>query len=419
MKKFLLLAFWLALAAPVWAALQVEVGTCLANTASVTTTCVTGFQGKAVILWTDTQTAHGEIAGALFSIGLADNAAHVGTIAWSGDDAVATTNAGNSAYSNRALQINSNGTPTQVTRVSAVAFNAAPNMVLTWSTQPVSAWIIHYILLGGTDITNVFVGKHTIVVAAGAQSITGVGFQGNWVMIIGARRQDASGAGAGASIGMAVSAAKQWAWTGTVQDGQVASASVNGMANLHSDACLISQVSSTNTDDYVADFTAFTADGFDVNFSNAAPALQDIYYLVIKGGQWDAGVQAKPATATTQTIVTAFQPKLLGMLLSSPIAVSTYTSNSISTFGATDGTNQGYAGGYHNDAINTVAYSASSATALSHEIQATANATFNAFDPTDAKVDWSANGTAFLTAWFAAGDNAAAGGGKRRVIVTE
>jgi hypothetical protein len=290
-------------------------------------------------------------------------------------------------------------------------------MVLTFSTQPVSAWIIHYILIGGADVTNTFVGKFKVAVATGAQNITGVGFQPDFVFLIGASSSDTTNTHTRVSMGMAVSAAKQWAWSGAVTDVATTSATVNGMSVLHSDAVLIGQTTA-NVDDYVAAFTASTADGYDINVTNAAPANQDVYYLAIKGGQWDAGVQAKPATATTQTIATAFQPKLLGMLLSSPTVVSTYTSNCIETFGATDGTNQGYAGGYHNDAINTVAYSASSATALSHEIQATANATFNAFDALDAKIDWSAVGTAYLTAWFAAGDNAAAGG-KRRVVVVE
>ena len=105
----------------------------------------------------------------------------------------------------------------------------------------------------------------------------------------------------------------------------------------------------------------------------------------------------------------SFTPILLAALLSSPTAVSTYTSNCVTTFGATDGTNQSYAGAYHSDTINTVATKGFSTSAILHEVNETASATFTSFSSGQAVITWDNTGTAYQTAWFAAGDSPATG----------
>ena len=387
-------------------ATQVETGNFVANTGGTTTTVTTGFQGKGLILFTHTKTTEGESAGALFSMGFADNGARVGVMAWSGDDAVATSNTGRSKYSNRALQINSDGTPTQVCRVASVAFNAAPNFVLTFNITPASAWEISYILIGGTDITNTFVGSTTVATSISTQNIIGVGFQPDAVFVIHALGVDATNTVARAGIGMAVSAAKQWSWFGSVADGATTSAAVDGLSLLRNDVLISGEASGVNA--LLADFTQFTGDGFDINVSDAAPASWQMSYLCIKGGQWDAGVQAKPATATTQTFNVAFTPKGIGFLMSSATALNTYTSECISTWGAWDGTTEVYSGAYHNDAINIVAKSAGASTKVLREIGYTAEADGTTL-AANTVITWDAAGTAYLVAWWAAGDNAGGG----------
>ena len=101
-----------------------------------------------------------------------------------------------------------------------------------------------------------------------------------------------------------------------------------------------------------------------------------------------------------------FTPKLLGVLLSSPTAADTFTSNANFVLGASDGTRQGYVGSKHNDAINSVAVSANSASAILKEINETANATFGLFGSGSASISWDASGTAYLIPWWAVGDNA-------------
>lgn len=398
------------------AAVQVEVGTFVANTGSATTTVTTGFQGKAVILFSDGKTAEGESTGASFAIGLADGT-NKGGASWSGDNGVTTTNAGRWFHNTNIFAILTDGGPTVGDYVSAIAFNATPNMVLTWNSTPASAWKTSYILIGGTDITNVKVGNDTIPTTVSSKSFTGVGFQGDAVILIGNKNTAVSTTTKGSSLlGFAIGASKQWGWGGTVQDAAATDANVNGTSKLRNDAVYVGMDPNAGDTNDIADFTSFDADGFTLNFSAVSGSAERFAYLVIKGGSWDCGTAAKPSSATTQTVTgMTFQPKLLGYLLSSPTSLATATSNDIETLGAATNTSaRGYAGSYHGDVVTTgtVAISSGASNLLSHELNATANLNFTSFNSDGWTGTWSASGTAFQSAWFAAGDNGGATGTK-------
>jgi hypothetical protein len=415
-RAVLAIALMLALAAPAWAALDKEVGTFALDTGSSTTTVSTSFQGKAVLLWTDCKTAAGESAGACFGVGFADGTNLV-TISGAGDDSASTTNVGRAMQTNNALRVFTDGAPTTMTggQVTGVAFNSTPNMVLTMSGTPAAAVLVHYLLLGGDEVTNVYVGSIAMPTGGGTLNVTDPGFQGDFVLGLAA---NAGSGGTSVNILCSFGAAAvvsgptvhQWAFSGGVADGATASAEVNGTSKLRDDAFTIGQ--NTNvTDNWVGSFTGFTASGFDINFTDAPSAAHLLLYMDIQGGQWDVGTQAKPATASTQTITgIPFTPTLLGYFLSSPTALDTYTSNNILTLGATDGTNEAYAGSYHNDAINTVALTGNSNAAISHELNSSAVGTFGGFGSGTADIDWDAPGTAFYSAWFAGASNAASAG---------
>lgn len=393
---------WLALAASAFASVTVEVGTFTADTGGVTTTVSTGCQGKAIILKTHTKTSEGESATALFSFGVADNSSHIGVLGWAGDDAAGTTNVGRSKYSNRALQVNSNGTPTQVARVTGVAFNSTPNFVLTWNTTPSTALKISYTLFCGDDIVNTFVGSTTLATSTGTQSIVGVGFRPDFVFAFMAPGVDATSAGVRFGMGAAVSASKQWGMSGVITDGQSSSAAVNGLSAVVDDAFFY-MLAASGADDVRGDFIDFTSDGFDVNITNAAGASNQVTYLCIRGGQWNVAVTAKPTTATPQDFVSLFTPKGIVFAMTSATALDTATPECISTLGAYDGTNEAYAGGYHNDEINTVAKSAGASTKVLREIGYAAEADGTTLAPTS-QITWTDAGLAYLVPWFAVGD---------------
>jgi hypothetical protein len=408
------LALWLAIASLARASVLVETGTFTANTGGTATTVSTGFQGKAAIFFTYSKTAEGESAGAAFSVGFSDGT-NRRTVAWAGDDSVSTTNVGHYT-SSAAGAVLTNGTPTLGTggTISGVAFNATPNMVVTFDATPASAWKWSYILFGGDDITNVKVGSFTASTSTGNQSTTGLGFQPDAIFFI-TGKQTSTGTATSfyETTGFATkpSGVEQWVISSRGVDAQSANYYVKSV--VRSDACLTAMTATGNSADFVADFTQFTSDGFDLNYSTAASSAWNIYYLAVKGGHWDAGAPTKPATAATQSVTgLAYAPKLLGLFMSSATALNTYTSNAVNTVGAgTSSSSRFYVGSYHNNVFNTVAYSGGSSSLISHEMQATANADLTTLGSDGSwTITWSAAGTAYYTPWFTVGDTAAGGG---------
>lgn len=407
MKCLLAVLLWLALAAPVWATVQFQTVNFIANTAGATTTFNTSFQWKAAVCVSHCKTTEGESAGGCFTVGFSDGTNERGMTS-SGDDAVATTNVGRSWQTAQMLVMHSDGTPTVPTggRVTNVAFNASTT-VLTFSATPSAAWEISCWGFGGADITNTFVGHDTMPTGVGAKNVTGVGFQGDMLFLIAARSSAATeGATPYASFGAAKSSASQWGLASIVDDAATTSAEVDGVSRVRTNACLLGFTGNA-TLHFVADFTQWTSNGFDLNFSQVGGVAYQFAFLVIKGGQWNLGVGAKPSGTGAQNFSVGFTPRGMGFLMSSPTALDTTTSNAVETLGAWDGTTEIYAGGFHNDAINTVAKSAGGSTKVLCELNATACADGTSLASTSV-ITWDAAGTAYEVAWWAAGDTPSA-----------
>lgn len=389
-------------------ALSVAAGTFTASTGGSTTTVSTAFQPLAIIMWSHLKTGTGESSGARFlwaisSGGTIDTSVSAGS-AWAGDDAVATTNVGRDWRNAAAGAIVTDGSPTTERTIRGIAFNATPNFVVTFNGTPTNAYLFYYIIFGGDSITNVYVGNANMITSSGPQSITAPGFQGDIAFFV-SSNQTTTGGNASSHLSLGcLTASHQWATTGYVRDAQATTPS--GKSLLMNDHFIVGRTTA-----FAADYSAtgaFTSTGIDLTYDDYPAATNNFALLVIKGGYYDCGVSTKPATATTQTVSgLSFVPKLLGMMLTSATANNTATSYEITTFGATDGTNQVYAGASHNDALNTVAISSGNTTALLRELGATAEATFSNFGSDgSAAVSWGASGTAYLTPWFAAGDTA-------------
>jgi hypothetical protein len=399
------------LASSARASVQAEVGTCIANTGGTQTTCSTGFQGKAVILWDAIQTtAEGEASDALFSMGLSDGTNN-NAISWKAKNGQSTTLASRTWLNNVALLVWCSDDSSVRTEVTGVAFNSTPNMVLTFNSNPPGAYKINYLLIGGDEVTNVFVGSDTMPASNGTKSVTNVGFQGDFVLFLTNYRTSSGYTnGGGFGIGAAVSSTRRWALTGFVSNGQ-SSQPTDANSILYNDEC-VSYLGGSGSVILEADFAQWTANGFDLDVTRAGSAVY-FSYLVVQGGQWDAAVQPKPATATTQAMTgMPFQPKALAVAMSSPTATSSVTANAISSFGAATGTSaRAFGSAFHDTSINTVAKHDVMSNAIMHELNATANADFTSFNSDGWTITWDASGTAYQVPWFAVGDNAPAPGG--------
>jgi hypothetical protein len=63
---------------------------------------------------------------------------------------------------------------------------------IRWTTNEARADIIHYIALGGTDITNAVASDFTMTTGSGTQDVTGLGFQPDFLMFLSVEHTTAS-----------------------------------------------------------------------------------------------------------------------------------------------------------------------------------------------------------------------------------
>lgn len=336
----------LTLATGALAQLQVETGQFAADTADAVTTVASGFQGKAIILFSTGRTVNGEevAANASWSIGFSDGTNHR-TIAWAGDDNVGDTNVGKEWSVTEALQLFSNGTPTALRSITGVTFGAT-TVTITWDGTPAAAYLVGYKLLGGADITNVLVGTANLANSTGDKSETGVGFQGNFGIFI-YTSQTAAGTAvrANAALGFAVSQAKQFGMTGGVDDAQAMASNFDAVSYTNNANFLNYILDGAETIDVQASFgtagnpTGWTSNGFDYNISNAhATNATQMGYLIIKGGQWDVGTNTLPTASNAKAISTAFQPTGVFVASSEPTANATVTIHAVTQVGVATST---------------------------------------------------------------------------------
>ena len=340
--------------------LLVEKGTFTKTTSTSTPVAQTitlvdsGLTPKLVILWTGEQTTEATYgASFLVSFGFSDGTTHACQTLTdeNGQNINATAYSFNnncilSLYSDAAA-----GTKTQVSRCTISSF-AAGQVNLSWSLQTdTSARVIHYIVAGGTDITNVKVVNTTKQdTATGAHTWNGAGFQPDFVLaMIGGENYTTantiavsdSTVGAGIGLGAAVSATKEFC---TFCRTEPNAATADTDMNLHDNATLLTLDPAAGTESYLADFTAFAADGVTMNVSNGATAAGELLsFLFVKGGSWDVGAfQQRSGTGTQDvTLPTNFDPAIVFLTgINSATANATVVNNYIG-IGASDGTREG------------------------------------------------------------------------------
>ena len=407
------LALLLLCAGSLRAATTVETGLATASTVTATTTVVTLAQYQCAILWTTGQTATGadSAANAMWSIGFSDSTNHR-TIAWASDDNVGTTNVGRTLRTNAALEILSNGTPTSVITVTDVNFSAL-SFDIVFSGTPASAYLIGYMLIGGSDVTDCLVGTQTLTTSTGAQSVTGLSFQPTFGMFLNSE-QTAAGTGTQvmAGLGFAASSTKEFAMCWGIDDGQTMTANIDAVSYTNQAASMCGITAGAETIDFLADFTSFNSDGYTVNVSNAATAAWLVPYLLVKGGQWDVGTTTQPASGARTITGMSFQPKGLAIAGTGPTADATVTTTFTSMFGAAISTStEAATGGYMTDAVlNTAAARLTENSKIVYlaNSAATVSSDFTSLNSDGWTITASATGSSPQLGWFAMGDNAAA-----------
>ena len=269
-----------------------------------------GFQPKAVIFWWTRQTSYGESAGILVGYGFATNDGGNCGVAFASDDGVAYSNTGRRRSATYSIIILSNGDPTRSAQASVTSFDT-DGFTLNWQTNKARADIIHYIALGGVDLTNAKASSFTLTTATGTQDVTGVGFQPDFAMFLWTFTEtaDTNTQHAEVGLGFAVSSTKRGAVVADSEDGR---SIMDTWQQQRTDSCILLLDPTSGAQDAIVDFNQFLADGFRLNKTDPPAAVTPIFYLALKGGYYDVGSFNSATTTGNQDVTSVvFQPRLV------------------------------------------------------------------------------------------------------------
>lgn len=162
----------------------------------------------------------------------------------------------------------------------------------TLSNAITTAATVYYLALGGSDLTNAFVGSFADPAATGTKAVTGVGFTPTCVLFFQSAANTATtGSGSGSGhphIGAASGsgARQQWAYGARHRNGQSAT-EVCSVMRFGKCICRV-DTSGSDTITTSASLTSFDADGFTLNY-DVRNAQNVEYFVALKGATIVAG----------------------------------------------------------------------------------------------------------------------------------
>jgi hypothetical protein len=266
---------------------------------------------KALILWTTRQTADGITTDAIFFIGFGTSSTARATFGGTSQDAQATSVADRTCDNDKILQTRAvNGGAVQE-ELDLVSFGAGQFVVNV--TVAGTAINVHYLALGGSDLTNANVVEFTNTAGTGTQDVTGVGFQPDFVMLLGGEHIAGDETRNSLTLGLGFATATQQATVGWYAvDGAV---TTNTERCQRTDGCL-AWPNGSAAFRFFYTFSQFLSDGFQVTKTTNPATGRFFWALCLKGGQYQVGSDTqKTSTAGTKATTTTFQPT--GVLLAS------------------------------------------------------------------------------------------------------
>lgn len=166
---------------------------------------------------------------------------------------------------------------------------------------------IHYLAIGGTDITNVTGGNFAKATVTGDQDITSVGFQPDLVLFFGVGQTTLTGSIATDSkfcMGAIDGAGRQAVFVGGSNDG---AANAQAMSYANDIECLAMFDSGITVINDRAQYTSMLSNGFRINWIENTGATADIYnYIAIKGGSFRVDSLLTQVDTTTDIVKSGF-----------------------------------------------------------------------------------------------------------------
>jgi hypothetical protein len=265
-------------------AYSAKVGSFNINTAKTVgqTQAITGigFQPKIVLFWWGGSTGVGDtVAGGTYNIGFGAAISSSSRFCCMGisEDAQADSDSLRSCYSSEVMRAYTNTS----TLDGILDFTSmdVDGFTLTIDDQFTQAYRVSYLALGGTDLTDVYIGNKAMPATTGNYNVTGVGFQPDAVITAFTTPtggMETNTATLYLSIGMATGASHQG-----IVNGYSYSASATSAAGGYGYDGQITE----NDGSFADTFVSFGADGFTLNHT-LGDSVRYFCFICLKGGQY-------------------------------------------------------------------------------------------------------------------------------------
>ena len=228
------------------------------------------------------------------------------------------------------------------------------SFTLNWTTNDANAYVIHYIAIGGSDVSAKVLGW-TMRTTTGNRSVTGVGFQPNVVIHAHAgfdftAAPSASATAGGFGLGVMDTDGDQWAYNLYTRDAVGTSDTQRGQ---QTNACIFA-FNQTLAVQKKASWVSMDADGFTVNFSNATSnAASQVVSLALSGVNVKPGSFLKTtggAPANQAITGVGFQPDLVFLASFENTTQANPVAQARLALGASDGATSGSSAFFDTDA---------------------------------------------------------------------
>lgn len=267
-----------------------------------------GFAPKALILFWTLQTAEGYAVDNNFGFGIATESGQFQVSAYSKNGAPSSnTDAGTRNDINTILFPRASVDPS--VKAYSIGFDS-DGFTLKFEDNTTSAYIIHYIALGGSDIVDTAVGKFIVPTSGASMTVVGPDFRPDFLLAITGQYDNSTTASSHFSLGFTDGMAQGYVnvWSQSSQ----ATANTKRQQNISS---LLRNVDGDVTNGMDLRFTRFTNSGFQLGINANPASAHNVYYLALKGGRYKVGDFNAPSVAGDSVINTGFQPK--GVMMTS------------------------------------------------------------------------------------------------------
>lgn len=287
-----------------------------------------GFQPKVVLFFPTRVASDTSFAGSRWSFGAGVSSTLRAAASASSTDGVTTTAARSAHGNDRCIIIRQSNVSAYEVTADFVSQNT-DGFTINILNAPASAYIVNYIALAGDDLQNATIGSFQTRVDVGQQSITGLGFSPDSVIMF-----DSTLSSTGPNLSP---------FTGNRPSIGFASKTTQGSVSGYTSHAVASTTTSrsyrrTRTDRSFtilntsagASLVSFDSDGFTLDFiEKSSTTATHVYYVAMKGASVNVGEITGPSSTSTQIVDTpGSNPKavifLSGIKINEDLILSNY-----------------------------------------------------------------------------------------------